>query len=91
MDALFSAQRTPTIPALWNVVNADLDVYARSYRVIPPQLEDVGIKAVRAFNVRERFFHIEFIHSEPDDTLGRIGDEYAPTRWTDVGCDQLCK
>ncbi len=55
-------------PSIMNVVNADLDVYARSYRLIPPQLEDVGIKAVRAFNVRERFFHIEFIHSEPDDT-----------------------
>lgn len=54
-------------PSIMEVVNADLDVYAHSLRVAPPQLEEVGIKAVHAFNVRERFFHIEFIHSEVDD------------------------
>jgi hypothetical protein len=54
-------------PGIMDVVNADLDVCACSLRVIPEKLEDVGKQAVFAFNVRERFFHIEFIHPAEDD------------------------
>ena len=55
-------------PSIMDVVNDDLDVYACSTRVIPEELEKVGIAAVHAFNVRERFFHIEFIHSAENGT-----------------------
>ncbi|MBI4179045.1 carboxylate--amine ligase [bacterium] len=34
---------------------------------IPPKFREVGLSAVRAFNVRKRFFHIEFF---------RIGEDY---------------
>jgi hypothetical protein len=49
-------------PSIMDVVNADLDVYACSLRVVPKELEEIGTKAVKAFDVHERFFHIEFIH-----------------------------
>ena len=54
-------------PSIMDVVNADLDVYARSYRVIPEQLKHLGEKSVYAFDVRERFFHIEYIHDPVSD------------------------
>ena len=53
-------------PGIMEVVNEDLDVAACSLREIPPGLEDVGRKAVAAFNVRERFFHIEFFLRDAD-------------------------
>lgn len=47
---------------IMEVVNNNLDVYACSFREIPPGLEEAGRRAVRAFDVRERFFHVEFFH-----------------------------
>ena len=55
-------------PGIMDVVNEDLDVFACSFREIPPGLEEAGRKAVAAFNVRERFFHIEFFLREADET-----------------------
>jgi hypothetical protein len=43
-----------------DVVNSDGDIYYYSVRDIPPALEAAGRAAVRAFQVQERFFHIEF-------------------------------
>jgi hypothetical protein len=49
-------------PTIMEVVNRDVDVYARSFREIPIGLEEAGRRAVAAFGIRERFFHIEFFH-----------------------------
>ena len=48
-------------PNIMEVVNADLDVYARSLREVPAGLEQAGRTAVETFDIRQRFFHIEFI------------------------------
>jgi biotin carboxylase len=53
-------------PAIMEVVNKDLDVTARNFRDVPEGLEYAGRRAVAAFDVRERFFHIEFI-ALPDE------------------------
>ncbi|HNT75873.1 MAG TPA: ATP-grasp domain-containing protein [Anaerolineae bacterium] len=53
-------------PGIMEVVNEDLDVFACSLRDIPPGLEEAGRKAVAAFAVRERFFHIEFFQRAAD-------------------------
>jgi biotin carboxylase len=45
---------------IMETVNEGLDIYYYSLREIPPDLEDAGRRAVAAFNLRERFFHIEF-------------------------------
>jgi len=52
---------------IMEVVNQNLDIFACSLREIPPGLEAAGKRAVRAFDVRERFFHVEFFHIEPED------------------------
>lgn len=41
-----------------------------SLREIPPRLEELGRSCVAAFDVRERFFHIEFFHQGGDDYVG---------------------
>ncbi len=44
-----------------------LDGHYYSLRAIPPELERVGRLAVAAFDIRERFFHVEFF-SQSDGT-----------------------
>lgn len=41
-------------------VNDNSDIYYYSLREIPADLEDAGRRVLKAFNVRERFFHFEF-------------------------------
>ena len=41
-------------------VNQDLDTYYYSLRNLPEKLEKAGLEAVKAFEIRERFFHFEF-------------------------------
>ncbi len=45
---------------IMETVNEGLDMYYYSLRDIPEGLKDVGFKTVAAFDIRERFFHIEF-------------------------------
>ncbi|MDF1512759.1 MAG: ATP-grasp domain-containing protein [Anaerolineae bacterium] len=52
---------------IMEIVNEQLDMFYYSMRSLPDGLEEVGRKAVRAFDVRERFFHIEFFQVSPGD------------------------
>jgi len=45
---------------IMEVVNEDADVWYHAAREIEPDLADAGRRLVRAFDIRERFFHIEF-------------------------------
>ena len=54
---------------IMETVNNDDHLYYYSLREIPPDLEEAGRRAVAAFGVRERFFHIEFFRTSRD---GRI-------------------
>ena len=47
---------------IMETVNEELDLFYYSLREFPPGLEDAGRRAVAAFKLRERFFHIEFFH-----------------------------
>ena len=49
-------------------VNEDTDFYYYTVRKIPTDLEKAGRKTLRAFGVRERFFHFEFFR-KPDGSL----------------------
>jgi hypothetical protein len=51
---------------IMETVNEDRDVFYHSFREVPKDLEEAGRKTVRAFGVRERFFHFEFFRSEGD-------------------------
>lgn len=54
---------------IMEVVNEDNHVYYYSYRDIPADLEDAGMRAVKAFDIRERFFHIEFFRRHEDNRI----------------------
>jgi len=49
---------------IMQIRRGELDGYYWSLRALPPGLEDVGRRAVAAFDVRERFFHVEFFKRE---------------------------
>ncbi len=53
---------------IMETVNEDCDLYYYSLRQIPADLEDAGLRTVKAFGVSDRFFHLEFFRT-PD---GRI-------------------
>jgi hypothetical protein len=44
-------------------VNQDRDIYYFSYREIPEDLAEIGLKTLAAFKVRGRFFHFEFFRT----------------------------
>ena len=44
-------------------VNESLEIYYYSLRDIPKDLEEAGRWTLKAFDVRERFFHIEFFRT----------------------------
>jgi biotin carboxylase len=49
-------------------VNQNDDLYYYSYREIPEDLVHVGLRTLKAFNMRGRFFHFEYFRT-PDDRL----------------------
>jgi hypothetical protein len=49
---------------IMEVVNEGLDMFYYSLRELPPDLEEAGRRTVAAFDLRERFFHIEFFRSD---------------------------
>jgi hypothetical protein len=51
---------------IMETVNDARHLYYYSLRDIPESLEKIGRECLRAFNVRERFFHIEFFQTAAD-------------------------
>lgn len=54
---------------IMETVNDDTDVFYYTLREIPPDLEAAGRKVLKAFDVRERFFHFEFFRTEGDKQI----------------------
>lgn len=50
------------------VINDDI-VYYYSLREIPADLEEAGRKVLKAFGIRERFFHFEFFRTKEDNQI----------------------
>jgi biotin carboxylase len=55
---------------IMETVNQARHIYYYSLREIPPTLEELGRQCIRAFEVRERFFHIEFFQTAADKYVG---------------------
>ncbi|MGC9372494.1 MAG: ATP-grasp domain-containing protein [Thermovirgaceae bacterium] len=49
--------------------NEQLDVFFYTLREIPADLEAAGRRVVQAFDIRERFFHIEFFRTTAEEEL----------------------
>lgn len=54
---------------IMEVVNEDNHLAYYSFRTLPDDLQAAGLRAVKAFDVRERFFHIEFFRTHKDGKL----------------------
>jgi hypothetical protein len=54
---------------IMEVVNADQHVAYWTACAIAPDLEEAGRKAVKAFDIRERFFHLEFFRRSGDNRI----------------------
>ena len=54
---------------IMETVNEQLDIYYYSLRDIPKDLDEAGRRTLKAFDVRERFFHFEFFRTAPNDHL----------------------
>ena len=55
---------------IMETVNQGRHISYHSLREIPPVLADLGRRCVEAFEVRERFFHIEFFRTGPETYVG---------------------
>jgi len=55
---------------IMETVNEARHIYYYSLREIPPALETLGRACLKSFEVRERFFHIEFFQTAPDTYTG---------------------
>ncbi len=55
---------------MMDVVNEDQDMFYFSLRNIPPDLEALGRRAVSAFDIREKFFHIGFFRLQDGGLMG---------------------
>lgn len=51
---------------IMETVNEKSDIYYWSMRRLPPELEVMGCACLKAFEVQERFFHIEFFETAPN-------------------------
>ncbi|CAB1056013.1 Carbamoylphosphate synthase large subunit (split gene in MJ) [Olavius sp. associated proteobacterium Delta 1] len=51
---------------IMETVNDARHIYYYSLRDIPTSLEKIGCECLKAFKVKERFFHIEFFKTAPD-------------------------
>ncbi len=49
---------------IMETLNEDQDLYYYSLRDIPADLEDAGLRTLAEFDVRERFFHLEFFRTD---------------------------
>lgn len=54
---------------IMETVNEDLLIYYYSLREIPQDLETAGLSVVKAYQLRERFFHFEFFRSDRDNQI----------------------
>ena len=76
-DVVFCLQEHFPIP-ISNVVHDHLDVYYYDSPLIDPELERLGRKAVKAFGITKRNFHIEYFRLKKDKKgLGKKGEYIA--------------
>ena len=54
---------------IMETVNNDDHIFYYSLREIPADMEDAGRKLIKAFDLRERFFHFEFFRTTKDHRL----------------------
>lgn len=67
---------------IMETVNQDLDLSYYSLRNIPAELIEIGQRAVKAFGIRERFFHFEFFRKPDGNWIALEVNMRPPGGWT---------
>ena len=73
-NVLFAASHT-TVNSIMDMVNEGVPVFYYVSKEVPPDVRDAGKRTLKAFQVKSRFFHLEFFRlTEDREGLGKKGD-----------------
>ena len=62
-------------PSVAEVVKEGKDLFYYTVKEVPEDLKEIGQKVIEAFNVRKRFFHLEFFRLTKDvPNVGKVND-----------------
>ena len=62
-------------PSVAEVVKEGKDLFYYTAKEVPADLKEAGCKVIKAFNVKKRFFHLEFFRLTKDvPNVGKVGD-----------------
>ena len=62
-------------PSVAEVVKEGKDLFYYTVKEVPEDLKEIGQKVIKAFNVRKRFFHLEFFRLTKDvPNVGKVSD-----------------
>ena len=62
-------------PSVSDVVKQGQDLFYYTVKEVPADLKEVGLKVIKAFNVKKRFFHLEFFRLTKDvPNVGKVND-----------------
>ena len=62
-------------PSVADVVNEGKDLFYYTIKEVPDDLKEIGTKVIKAFNVKKRFFHLEFFRLTKDvPNVGKKND-----------------
>ena len=73
-NVLFAASHT-TVNSIMDMVNEGVPVYYYVHKKVEDDIRSAGERTLKAFNVKSRFFHLEFFRLTADkEGLGKKGD-----------------
>ena len=62
-------------PSVAEVVKEGKDLFYYTVKEVPEDLKEIGQKVIKAFNVKKRFFHLEFFRLTKDvPNIGKVND-----------------
>ena len=62
-------------PSVADVVKEGRDLFYYTVKEVPEDLKEIGQKVIKAFNVKKRFFHLEFFRLTKDvPNVGKVND-----------------
>ena len=65
-------------PSIMDIVNDNLEVTYYVNKEVPKDVYEAGSKVLKAFNIKKRYFHLEFFRlTKAKEGLGKVGDVVA--------------
>jgi len=62
-------------PSIMDIVNENLEVSYYVNKIVPDDIREIGQKVLKAFNIKSRYFHLEFFRlTKAKKGLGKAGD-----------------